>query len=151
MSWLGENKDRGRHPPKDEETGILGSLRSIYGEQGYNRILEAAEKAWETNQNIIGRDQLAGKTTPHMSIPEAELFTTPHMVMPETEHFTLPNGQPAVRVKVPKRYTLGIDLAAPMLDTTKVFIPGIENSRPGEGPEIRIKVRKHKLKFNFNN
>ena len=137
MSWLDENKDRGRHPPYDTKSDLLDSLRLRYGEQGYKRIMEAFEEAWETSQKIMGRDLLAGSDI------------TSRMLIPEAEHFTLPNGQPAVMFKPPKRYTFGIDLAAPMLDPTKAFILDIE--RPGEDPEIRIKVRKHKLKFNFNN
>ena len=139
MSWLDENKDRGRHPSKDAKTDLLDLLRSQYGEQDYSRIKESVEKAWDTAQKLMGRDLWAGNEI------------TPHMLIPEVEHFTLPNGQPAIRYKPPKRYMFGIDLATPMLDPTKAFIPGIENSRPSEDPEIRIKVRKHKLKFNFNN
>ena len=139
MSWLDENKDRGRHPPYDTKSDLLDSLRLLYGEQGYKRIMEAAEKAWETGQKIMGRDRLVGDEI------------TSRMLIPEAEHFTLPNGQPAVRFKPPARYMFGIDMAAPMLDPTKAFIPSIENSRPSEDLEIRIKVRKHKLKFNFNN
>lgn len=136
---LDENKDRGRHPPYDAKTDLFDLLRSLYGEKGCSRILESAEKKWETSQKLMGRGPLAGNEITHQ------------MFLPEAEHFTLPNGRPAVRFKPPAQYTFGIDLAAPVLDPTKVFIPGIENSRPGEDPEIRIKVSKHKLKFNFNN
>lgn len=138
-SWLDENKDRGRHPPKDAESDLLDLLRSQYREWDYRKMWETAEKIWEANQKLMGRDRLAGDEI------------TSRMFVPEAEHFTLPNGQPAVRFKPPARYTFGIDLAAPISDQTKVFIPGIESLRPSEDPEIRIKVRKHKLKFNFNN
>jgi hypothetical protein len=152
MSWLDENKDRGSHPPKDEEPSLLDFLRSQYGEQDYSRIMGADEKAWDTKrimeaakiawepaQKIMGRNLLAG------------IEISPHMFLPEVEHFALPNGQPAVRFNPPKRYTFGIDFAAPVFDPTKAFTSGIESLLHGEDPEIRIKVRKHKLKFNFNN
>lgn len=136
MSWLDENKDRGRHPPYDAKIDPSDLLRSQCGERAYREMMKTVEKAWEANQKIMERGWLAGNDiTPSM------------LIRSEVEHFTKPDGTPAIRYKP----TFGIDLAAPALYPTKAFIPGIENSLPGEDPEIRIKVRKRKLKFNFNN